>query len=57
MDGLITICPHEMFIEWCHECKHLNKTSVRVLLLEENIRMVQKLLSWPSKVERRITSR
>lgn len=39
-------CVHEIIAEWCWECKHENPTTVKQLLRDENIRIVENLLSW-----------
>lgn len=39
-------CTHGIIAEWCHDCKHLSKGSVKQVLLNENLAIVENLLSW-----------
>lgn len=46
---LTTECIHGIIPEWCWECKHKSTTTVKSLLLQENLKIVENLLSWPNK--------
>jgi hypothetical protein len=49
------LCKHLIIAEWCHDCKHLSKGSVRQVLLNENLALVENLLAWlPENVRRTI---
>jgi len=43
---LQTTCIHDIFAEWCSICKHVPETSVKQLVLEDNIEIVENILSW-----------
>lgn len=43
------LCKHEIIAEWCWECKHETKDTVKSLLLIENLKIVENLLSWEIK--------
>lgn len=49
-----TTCKHDIFIEWCHLCKYEGKDSVKSMILEENLKIVETILSWPMKTTRTI---
>ena len=40
------LCIHEIFPEWCFECKYESPSTVKSLLLTENLKIVENLLSW-----------
>ena len=42
-------CIHGIIPEWCWECKHKSTTTVKSLLLQENLKIVENLLSWEKK--------
>jgi len=42
-DGL---CKHQLVPEWCSVCKHLEKKDMKQLVLEENLAIVENILSW-----------
>lgn len=42
-------CIHDIIAEWCAECKHLDTPSIKQVLLQENLAIVENLLSWPTK--------
>ena len=49
------LCKHDIIADWCHECKYLSKGSVKQVLLNENLAIVENLLSWlPENVRRTI---
>lgn len=49
------LCKHGIIADWCHDCKHLSKGSVKQVLLVENLAIVENLLSWlPESVRRTI---
>lgn len=43
------LCMHGIIAEWCWECKHKNTSTVKSLLLQENLKIVENLLSWEKK--------
>lgn len=42
-------CKHDIIAEWCSECKRMDSPSIKQILQQENIEIVENLLSWPSK--------
>lgn len=40
------LCIHDIFPEWCFECKHENKGTVKSVLKIENLKIAENLLSW-----------
>jgi hypothetical protein len=49
------LCKHDIIADWCHECKHLSKGSIKQVLLTENLAITENLLSWmPENVRRTI---
>lgn len=49
------LCKHDIIADWCHECKHLSKGSIKQVLLTENLAIVENLLTWlPESVRRTI---
>lgn len=48
-------CMHDIIAEWCATCKHLDTPSIKQVLLEENLAIMENLLSWPSKNGNRTT--
>lgn len=49
------LCKHRIIAEWCHDCRHLSKGSVKQVLLNENLAIVENLLTWlPENVRRTI---
>jgi hypothetical protein len=49
-------CKHDIIAEWCSDCKRLDTPSIRQVLLQENLAIMENILSWPTK-ENRTTSR
>lgn len=45
-------CKHDIIAEWCHTCKHLNTPSIRQVLLQENLEIMENLLKWFSNGNR-----
>lgn len=43
------LCKHDIIAEWCWECKHKKPSTVKSLLLQENLKIVRNLLSWETK--------
>lgn len=43
------LCIHDIIPEWCWECKHESKDTVKSLLLKENLKIVENLLSWEKR--------
>jgi hypothetical protein len=51
-----TLCIHGIIAEWCHDCKHLSKGSIKQILINENVAIVENLLSWlPESVRRTLS--
>lgn len=48
-------CIHGIFPEWCWECKHKSDVTVKSLVKQENLKIVENFNSWPMKP--RTTSR
>lgn len=47
------LCKHRIIAEWCWECKHQNTTSVKSLLVQENLKISENFLTW--KITNRTT--
>ena len=47
------LCIHGIIADWCHECKHKDHKSVRVVLHQENLKFVENLDTWPIVNRRR----
>lgn len=47
-----TVCKHDIIAEWCWECKHESTSTVKSLLLTENLKIVENLLSWETPKSR-----
>lgn len=45
-------CIHEIIAEWCATCKHMDTPSIKQVLLQENLEIVENLLSWELKKSR-----
>lgn len=45
-DGL---CMHRLVPEWCADCRHLEAKDMKQLALEQNLKIVENLLSWESE--------
>ena len=43
------LCIHDIIPEWCWECKYESPSTVKNLLLQENLKVVENLLSWELK--------
>lgn len=43
------LCKHQLVPEWCSECKHLNEKDMKQLALEQNLQIVENLLSWENE--------
>lgn len=43
------LCKHDIVPEWCWECKYESPSTVKTLLLAENLKIVVNLLSWETK--------
>jgi hypothetical protein len=50
-------CRHDIIAEWCATCKRMDTPSIKQVLLQENLAIVENLLSWPTKSGNHITSR
>lgn len=48
----MTTCIHEIFAEWCSICKYKGETSVKQLLRERNIELVENWLKWPNRLQK-----
>lgn len=44
-----SLCKHDIIAEWCWECKHDSPSTVKSLLLLENLKIVRNLLSWETR--------
>lgn len=42
-------CKHEIIAEWCADCKRMDTPSIKQVLLQENLAILENLLSWPTK--------
>lgn len=47
-----TTCIHEIFAEWCSICKYEGESSVKQLLKERNLEIVENLLTWPPTLKK-----
>ena len=43
------LCIHDIIPEWCWECKHESKDSVKTILRQENLKIVENFLSWETR--------
>jgi hypothetical protein len=47
-----TTCIHEIFAEWCSICKYEGESSAKQMLLERNLKIVENILKWPSRLKK-----
>jgi len=50
-------CKHDIIAEWCSECKRMDTPSIKQVLLQENLAILENILSWPTKSGNRTISR
>lgn len=48
-------CKHEIIAEWCAECKRLDTPSIKQVLLQENLEIMENLLKCFQKEQTRTT--
>lgn len=48
-------CKHDIIAEWCHTCKHLDTPSIKQVLYQENLEILENLLKCFQKGPNRTT--
>lgn len=42
------LCKHDLIPEWCHECKHLGKGTVKEMVEKQNLTIIENFDTWPT---------
>lgn len=45
--ALAELCIHDIIRDWCADCRHEDRNTIRNMVEQENISIVENLLTWP----------